>query len=174
MYDAAGNLYYDGTHHFFYDAENRLAQVDGTFGTCSSATACYLYDGTGRRVEKQTSAATTDYLYDLGSHIVAEVEPVTGGVWNIWKEAHVYLNNRFVAQYANSTVYFVHEDHLGSTRLMTNLSGCVVDSLDYLPFGEQNSVGSTSCTAEDTIQKFTGKERDSESGLDNFGASSLW
>ncbi len=53
---------------------------------------------------------------------------------------------------------------------MTNLSGCVVDSLDYLPFGMLNSVGSASCTATDTTHKFTGKERDPESNLDNFGA----
>ena len=40
----------------------------------------------------------------------------------------------------------------------------VVDSMDYLPFGEQiaGSWGST--------HKFTGKERDSETGLDYFGA----
>jgi len=38
------------------------------------------------------------------------------------------------------------------------------DSLDYLPFGEQIAGGSG------TTHKFTGKERDAESGLDNFGA----
>jgi len=44
------------------------------------------------------------------------------------------------------------------------MSASVVDSMDYLPFGEQIA-GSSAIT-----QKFTGKERDSESGLDNFGA----
>jgi len=48
---------------------------------------------------------------------------------------------------------------------------------DYLPFGEEipSSVGGRSSvvgysTADDTRQKFTQKERDSESGLDYFGA----
>src|SRR5690242_18335174 len=41
QYDAAGNMTNDGNHTYFYDAENRLAQVDGTLGTCSTATACY-------------------------------------------------------------------------------------------------------------------------------------
>jgi RHS repeat-associated protein len=36
--------------------------------------------------------------------------------------------------------------------------------MDYLPFGEQIAVGAC------TTHKFTGKERDSESGLDNFSA----
>jgi RHS repeat-associated protein len=47
---------------------------------------------------------------------------------------------------------------------MTNLSQGVYDSMDYLPFGEQIA-GDTG-----TTHKFTGKERDSESGLDEFGA----
>ncbi|MGH9684129.1 MAG: RHS repeat-associated core domain-containing protein [Candidatus Acidiferrales bacterium] len=47
---------------------------------------------------------------------------------------------------------------------MTKMDGTVLDSLDYMPFGEQTS-GDTG-----TTHKFTGKERDSESNLDNFEA----
>ncbi len=45
----------------------------------------------------------------------------------------------------------------------------MVDKLDYLPYGELFSY-TPACTAADTSHKFTGKERDGESGLDNFGA----
>ncbi|PYU36942.1 MAG: hypothetical protein DMG54_35345 [Acidobacteria bacterium] len=56
-------------------------------------------------------------------------------------------------------------DHLGSTRLVTGTTNpsAPLDSLDYGPFGEQMA-GDTA-----THYKFAGKERDSESGLDNFG-----
>jgi len=54
-YDAAGNMTYDGAHYYFYDAENRLIQVDGTLGTCSSAAVCYIYDANGRRVRRVVS-----------------------------------------------------------------------------------------------------------------------
>src|SRR5205823_1202965 len=37
-YDTAGNLLNDGAHQYFYDAENRLIQVDGSSGYCSSTT----------------------------------------------------------------------------------------------------------------------------------------
>src|SRR6185312_14941598 len=40
----------------------------------------------------------------------------------------------------------------------------VLDSLDFLPFGEQITGGTG------TTHKFTGKERDIESNLDEFGA----
>ena len=67
-------------------------------------------------------------------------------------------------QYKNSTTYFIHKDHLGSTRVMTAMDDSVYDSMDYMPYGEQIA-GDTG-----TTHKFTGKERDSESILDNFGA----
>jgi len=47
---------------------------------------------------------------------------------------------------------------------MTKIDKTLYDNLDYLPFGEQLT-GDTG-----TTHKFTGKERDSESGLDNMGA----
>ena len=164
QYDAAGNLTYDGTHHYTYDAENRLTQVD------SGTTAKYQYDGNARRVDRATTSGTTDYVYDSAGNIIADVT----GTNNTWNQEYIYLNGRSIAQYGSSTIYFVHRDHLGSARLMTNLSGCVVDSLDYLPYGELNSVGSIPCPPENTTHEFTSKERDgtisTETGLDNFGA----
>jgi len=47
-----------------------------------------------------------------------------------------------IAEYEASTTYFVHSDHLGSTRLLTNLSQGVYDSMDYDPFGRQ-TLGAT-------------------------------
>jgi RHS repeat-associated protein len=73
-------------------------------------------------------------------------------------------SSRLIAEYENGTTYFIHGDSLGSTRLLTAMNKSIFDSLDYLPFGEQIA-GDTG-----TTHKFTGKERDSESGLDNFGA----
>src|SRR5947208_14243107 len=56
---------------------------------------------------------------------------------------------------------------LGSARLMTAMDKSVFDSLDYLPFGEQIAGGLG------TSHKFTGKERDSETELDNCCARHL-
>src|SRR5258707_8645348 len=47
---------------------------------------------------------------------------------------------------------------------MTRIDKSIKDSMDYLPYGEQIA-GDTS-----TSHKFTGKERDSETQLDYFGA----
>lgn len=157
-YDAAGNMINDGHHSYTYDAENRITQVDG--GT----TATYVYDAEGQRVQSTTpGAGITDYVRDPAGNVVTEYGPCSGGV-RCGTYVYVYLNGALLTQYTNSTTYFVHSDHLGSTRLLTDLSRHVYDSLDYQPFGEQIA-GDTG-----TKHKFTGKERDSESGLDNFGA----
>jgi hypothetical protein len=60
-----------------------------------------------------------------------------------------------IAEYKNSTTYFVHQDHLGSTRLVTGLNLAVVQNLDYFPHGEPNSTDSGI-----TTQEFTGDESD--------------
>jgi RHS repeat-associated protein len=86
---------------------------------------------------------------------------------------YIYLNGQAVAEYFGGT-YFMHTDHLGSTRLLTNYpTPTVAECDDYYPFGEQVSCGGTSTTTH----KFTGYERDAESGLDNaqarYNSSSL-
>ena len=60
-----------------------------------------------------------------------------------------------------------YSDHLGSTTWITDATRNMVQYLQYLPYGEiwrnQQSVG------YDERFKFTGKERDSETGYDYFG-----
>ncbi len=150
-YDAAGNMTAEPGKTYAYDAENGLTSIS------SGAVATYIYDANGRRVQKSSGGATTNYIYDLAGSVVAEW--ITG--WNV---GYAYLNGQLLAKYQDNTTYFVHADHLGSTRLVTRLDKTVNDSMDFLPYGEQIA-GDTG-----TTHKFTGKERDAESGLDNFGA----
>jgi RHS repeat-associated protein len=161
QYDAAGNMTNDGNHTYFYDGENRLIQVDGTLGTCSSATACYTYDAFGRRAEKMTGSTKLDYIYDLAENVLSEWCTNCGGYTGPTAE-YILMSGNFVAEYKNSTTYFPHPDHLGSTRLLTGLNQGVVQNLDYLPFGELNSSNSGYST-----HMFTGDERDSETNLDH-------
>lgn len=154
QYDAAGNMTHDASHSYAYDAENRITAVDG------GSTATYVYDAQGRRVQKTAGATQTEYLYDLSGNVISEAPP------SGWLNIYLRLGGMLVAEYsAGDPTRFIHIDHLGSVRLITGYpTPTVVDSMDYLPSGEQIAGGST------TTHKFTGKERDSESGLDNFGA----
>jgi RHS repeat-associated protein len=159
-YDAAGNMTYDGTHTYTYDAENRLSQVD------AGVTAIYTYDANGVRVRKSVGGTWTEFFRDSVGKVTAELTP------SGWGAEYAHMNGLLIAQYSGGSTYSIFADHLGSTRLVTGLNKAVVDSLDYLPFGLQVA-GNTS-----TTHKFSGKESDSETasvpggtdGLDNFGA----
>ena len=74
---------------------------------------------------------------------------------------------------AQEIVEYVHLDALGSVRAVSNQANAVIERHDYLPFGEECTTGA--CTANPGVsggqpRKFTGKERDTETGLDYFGA----
>ena len=156
--DAAGNVTQPVTgaypQQLTYDGENRIVSVL----TAPGSTMSFVYDGDGRRVKKTVGAVTTTYVHDALGRVVAEY----GGVADA------------------SGLQYLTADHLGSTRLVTDPTGAVVKRHDYLPFGQELPVGLGGRTSDLKYQafgfddpqrvKFTGKERDSESGLDYFGA----
>jgi len=148
-YDNSGNVTSDPDASVIgYDAENHQT---------SYGASTYSYDGDGRRVKKQVGSTTTICVYNVAGQLIAEYDnstsPPPGG----------------------GTSYLI-SDHLGSTRAVIKADGTVARH-DYLPFGEEipSSIGGRSSVvgysaADSTRQKFTQKERDSESGLDYFGA----
>ena len=65
-------------------------------------------------------------------------------------------------------VYFYHSDHLGSASWITDGNGIPVQHLQYLPFGEP-FVDQHPAGYQERF-RFTGKERDEETGYGYFGA----
>ncbi|MCC6744908.1 MAG: RHS repeat-associated core domain-containing protein, partial [Acidobacteria bacterium] len=76
---------------------------------------------------------------------------------------------------AGQAVQYATPDHLGTPRAISDENGAV-SRHDYKPFGEEltETENRTAALGYGTVdgvrQKFTSKERDSETGLDNFGA----
>ncbi|GHV45005.1 hypothetical protein FACS1894180_7040 [Bacteroidia bacterium] len=74
--------------------------------------------------------------------------------------------------------YYYHSDHLGSTSLITNLDGEVVQHIEYVPFGEVFIEERNN--RWNTPYLFNAKELDEETGLYYYGARyydprvSLW
>jgi RHS repeat-associated protein len=162
-YDAAGNLLNDGTHNYTYDAENRLIMVD------NGTTATYTYDADGHRIHRTgvtsnscDSTGKQDYIYDLSGHSILVLNSGGGAC-----KYEAFVGNRHLATYGGS-MKFSHSDWLGTERVRTTNTGAVCESTAGLPFGDgQTTTGGCYHTSP---LHFTGKERDSESGLDNFGA----
>jgi RHS repeat-associated protein len=64
---------------------------------------------------------------------------------------------------ASPRFVYLHLDHLGSARVITDASGNVVSTHHYMPFGEEMPSVTQGGTNK---RQFTGHERDPESGLD--------
>ncbi len=154
-YDQAGNLLTVNGNVLSYDYDNMVVtETDGV----SQAVETYVYDGQGHRVEKYGPNGTpkTVFVYDALGQLTAEYSTVV----NTSPCATCYLS----------------ADYLGTPRLVTDGAGNLIGRHDYLPFGEELQAGTFGRDGQwgpgnDVVgQKFTGKERDAESGLDYFGA----
>ena len=156
-HDDAGNVRWDGATTYAFDAENRITNSTRTVGSISTIVN-YKYDGDGRRVRVEvTGGASTNFVYDSGGKLLAE------------------YNSQ---NYPESGTRFRIGDHLGSTRLLFDTSGNVLQRFDYLPFGEELLTSSRTTTlkygvASSVKQRFTGQMRDGETNLDYFNARYL-
>jgi RHS repeat-associated protein len=169
-FDNAGNQTSANGFTLSYDAENRLTTA--VHGTNTSKNQVYSYDAAGQRVKQVSGTGgvmlTTYFVYDAMGGLAAEYEVKTG---------------EYPTPAAQCTTCYLAQDHLGSTRALWDDTG-VKARFDYLPFGEaisgdRNGRAALTCAAGVTncyngpgslTQKFTGKERDAETGLDYFGA----
>jgi RHS repeat-associated protein len=70
------------------------------------------------------------------------------------------------AQGGPEEVRYYHTDASGSVRMVTDANGAIVERYDYLPFGEPWTVSPSGAET----RRFTGQERDPETGLDYFAA----
>jgi len=165
-YDSAGNLIVipgTGGSTYVYNAENQLKQA-----ISGGVTTNYAYDGDGKRVEKLNSsnAVTKIYWYGVGSGPLDETDN-TGVITNAAFHEFIFFNgNRIARRDSTNAVNYYFSDHLGTSRIVTSSSGSVLDDSDFYPFGGERIISASS----GNTYKFTSKERDSESGLDYFGA----
>jgi RHS repeat-associated protein len=154
-YDIAGNMIHDGTANlnYSYDQENRITGAVGFI---------YSYDADGNRVEKANGNTGTLYWY-MSVGIVAESDLLG----NLQSE-YVFFDGERVARkdFPSNTVSYYFSDHLKTASVITDAAGSIKSESDYYPWG-----GELQFTNNDSNHyKFTGKERDNETGLDYFGA----
>jgi RHS repeat-associated protein len=115
-------------------------------------------------MEKADGSTGTMYWYGPGGEVLTE----SGLGKNTINEEYVFFNGQRIARIdrPNGAVHYYFSDHLQSASVITDSSGNITAEDFYYPYG-----GLIASTGSDPNHyKFTGKERDSESNLDNFGA----
>jgi len=134
-----------------YDAENRIV---------ADAGVTYSYDADGVRIEKSSG---TMYWPGSSGEVLTETD-LNGNI----TEEYVYLDGGRIARVdrPSGAIHYYFSDPLESASVITDASGNVQEQYFYYPYGGMMS----SSGSDPNHYKFTGKERDSESGLDYFGA----
>jgi RHS repeat-associated protein len=159
QYDDVGNQTFFSPFTLDYDAEGRITSISSP----GDGNGTFAYDGDGRRVRKVWTSPsgvtkTTYYVYNALGQLAVEYFDETP---------------------SDVGIFYTFTDMLGSVRAVTSETGSVEECYDYLPFGRMLSAddsGRGVCYPSNPDvqidsslpQKFTGKERDAETGLDYF------
>lgn len=151
-YDKNGNLTIDADdRQFYFNGDNKQTEVRDANG---ATVGQYFYDGEGKRVKKYLPASgeTTIFVYS-GGKLIAEYSTA--------------------APPTNKTTNYTTTDQLGTPRVITDAGGNVTSRRDFMPFGEDlypDTVYRKSSdkygVADSVRQRFTGYEKDAETGLD--------
>jgi RHS repeat-associated protein len=154
-WDAAGNMTGGAGQSLSYDGANRLKTANG-------GTSTYGYDGNGMRARVTDNGAAVFYIQSAMLPQTA-MEVTSTGV----HRAYVYAAGRVAAmQASDGQFYWLHTNHLGSARAMTDVSGSLTYRGRFAPYGEAVSEWSSSGNTNLNKKKFAGYERDAATGLD--------
>jgi RHS repeat-associated protein len=141
-----------------WNDDHRLTEVkDGANQTL----ATYTYNGLGQRVKKAVAGGdTTIFLFDLQGNIISEMR--SDGTY----DDYLYLEDQRIAKITSNgesdSVYYFHNDHLGTPIAMTDSLGSVVWKAAYKAFGEAQVDSSSAITNN---FRFPGQYFDEETGL---------
>jgi RHS repeat-associated protein len=148
--DNDGNLTAYPSATLAYDQANRLK----TFVT-GGTTTTYAYDGDSKRASKTVGSTSTSYAYDVNRSL--PVVLTDGTLKYVWGNGLAYATN---TSGAVRNVY--HTDGLGSVRAITDATGNVSQTYQTDEFG----VPSLTQGTNPQPFRFTGEQRDSESGFE--------
>ena len=153
-YDHNGNLISDLTWNYAWDYNNRLIKATNDEHTAIG----YSYDSQGNRIKLDNESEVT--IFPNKYYNIKTRENVA--------TKQIFINDQLIATVENNNTYFVHNDHLGGTNVVTDSNGEMVQTIDYYPFGAirfDNQPGDFN-----QKRKYTGHEYDQETDLNYMGA----
>ena len=141
-----------------YNQDAQLSAVNAAGGTL----ATYTYDGFGQRLNKTVPPAYGE-IYQYGQNGLLLEETNASGVA---LADYIYLDGRPIATFNNSTgtLYFLHDDLLGTPQLATDAGQTTVWQAAYQPFGQASVSGMITQNL-----RFPGQHFDIESGWNHNG-----
>jgi RHS repeat-associated protein len=188
IYDAHGNLlrlpHLGGTHpdaNMHWDAQDRLRRIDLGGG----GTVYYAYDAGGRRIRKVwvKSPGRMEERIDFGGFELYRRRNGAGETTLERESLHVMAGQQRIALIETRTVdtegtdpapprmiRYQYGNHLGSVGLELDEQAQIISYEEYTPYGSTAYQAVRSETETPKRYRYTGKERDEESGMYYHGA----
>jgi RHS repeat-associated protein len=174
QYDVCGNQIQENEErHMQWDYADRLRLYynQTSSGSEPSVYTHYLYDTGGNRVKKYTRTAGGNW--ETITYIDGIIEYREDQDGNLQSINHVMDDTKRIAtiregnDFGDTTpaIKYNLDDHLGSSNILVDENGTLVNQEEYYPFGE-TSFGSYAKKR----YRFCGKEKDEESGMYYYGA----
>ena len=143
------------TYTLTYDYENHLTAVSG-----GSVSASFVYDTDGNRVKGTVNGTTTVYIAGLYEY--------QGGATTLYYEGNALRRTGYAA---NNGVFYLLQDQLKSSSVLTNQNGTVNSRNYFYPFGGNRGGAVFSAL---TTKRFTGQYHEQGlpggEGLSYYGA----
>ena len=126
--DANGNTITAGSRSHTFTPDNRLLSVYDN----GRLVATYAYNALGQRVGKiPPGGGTTRFIYGLAGELLAELDSAGNP-----RREYVWLEGVPLAVIDASGVYYIHTDHLGTPRAVSDGNGRLVWRWVSTPFGQ--------------------------------------
>ncbi|VVO04135.1 hypothetical protein PS710_02909 [Pseudomonas fluorescens] len=192
LYDAQGNMlrmpHLGGGQlgpNLHWDYKDQLRQIDLGGG----GAACYLYDASGQRVRKvvrkNNGNLTEERIYLAGFEIFRKHGgPIGANTATLERETlHIMDDEKRIALVETRTldttgndqapprlIRYTFGNHLGSASLELDEQAQIISYEEYSSYGSSTYQGVRSSVETAKRYRYTGRERDEESGLSYHGA----
>lgn len=150
---AGGTSTTTSTNSYSYDEAQNMATSTSPAGTRTS----YVYDGDGLRQSKTTGGVTTHFTWDQASTSLPQLlsDDTNYYVYGVDDQPLEQINA------STGTVTWIHQDQIGSTRLLTDSTGSTVGTYTYDAYGTQTAHTGTATTP----LGYNGQYTDTETGF---------
>ncbi len=122
--DVPGNITYDGSHSYTYDADGNVTAVD------NGQTASYYYDSLNQRVRIVAPRGTFEFVFD------AQGRRLSSWSGQSLVSSNIYTDAGPLAIRTGGQTEYEAQNWLGTERMRIGLNGTVVATMSSLPWGD--------------------------------------
>ncbi|PYV35302.1 MAG: hypothetical protein DMG22_02760 [Acidobacteria bacterium] len=118
-----------GTYSYTWNAEGRLAKATTPSG--GTSTTSFIYNALGERVQLVAPTYTYNYPFDAFGQEIGIHNSSTG-----WGHYTVEMAGRRIFLSGSATRWLFHPNAVGSSTMVTDQTGAVVQDATYYPWGQ--------------------------------------